>query len=121
MTAYEPYDRAADELQRIATEARANSARWFPESHDDQAAAVPLAVHYAIGLAGEAGEVLNEVKKCLRHWSSGGSERLRHLVGPELADVFTYLVLLAGELGVDLIAAYEHKRDVNADRFAPTP
>jgi NTP pyrophosphatase (non-canonical NTP hydrolase) len=99
-------------LKRLATEMRANSERWFPELH---ASVQSLKVFYALGLSGEVGEVANEVKKGIRGHQENG---VRHIeVGPELADVFTYLLLLADEYDVDLIAEYQKKAAFNEARW----
>lgn len=99
-------------LRAITAEARANSERWFPFVHDPSQAVVPLAVHYALGMCGEAGEVANVVKKALRK-----GETTSDALAPELADVLIYLLLLADETGVDLFAAYEAKRGVCEARW----
>lgn len=52
---------------------------------------------YAIGLGGEAGELLNLLKKIKR----GDFELNKALVAEEAADVITYGFLLLSELGVD--------------------
>ena len=103
---------ASETLAKIAAEARCNSERWFPGVHDQDRALVPLLVHYAVGLGGEAGEVLNIVKKGLR----------RRALPPEgleseLADCFIYLLLLADEVGVDLYRAYRDKAAVCEKRW----
>lgn len=103
-------------LQEITKEARENSRRWFPITHDDGKALVPLAVHYALGLVGEAGEVANVVKKWLRK-GEDNPIALGTDLELELADVFIYLLLLADEVGVDLGDAYERKRDINEARW----
>jgi len=91
---------------------RANSERWFPELHTS---GQPLKVFYALGLSGEVGEVANEVKKSIRGHQANGVRRIE--IGPELADVFTYLLLLADEFGVDLIAEYREKAAFNERRW----
>jgi NTP pyrophosphatase (non-canonical NTP hydrolase) len=100
------------QLERLAKEMRANSERWFPELH---ASGQPLKVFYALGLSGEVGEVANEVKKSIRGHQTNGVRRIE--IGPELADVFTYLLLLADEYGVDLIAEYREKASFNENRW----
>jgi NTP pyrophosphatase (non-canonical NTP hydrolase) len=52
-----------------------------------------------ISLAGEVGEVCNEIKKISR-----GSDPKRHVreLSQELADVFVYLVMLARVMDIDL-------------------
>lgn len=97
-------------LVTLAGEMRKNSERWFPQIHDGT---VDLVAFYTLGLDGEAGEVANEVKKAMRRRSGAIDEN----VGAELADVLTYLLLLADELGVDLIAEYEAKVLVNEERW----
>jgi NTP pyrophosphatase (non-canonical NTP hydrolase) len=104
-------------LDSIAAEARRNSERWFPFVHDEDAAVVPLAVHYALGMCGEAGEVANLIKKALRK-----GETTSEGLADELADVFIYLLLLADEAGINLYAAYQHKRDICEKRWGkPAP
>jgi NTP pyrophosphatase (non-canonical NTP hydrolase) len=88
-------------------------------THDRDAAGddrqtMPLDVFYALGMAGEVGEVANVVKKIQR---DGGGDALYDQLGAELADVLTYLLLLADECGVDLIAEYEAKVIVNEQRW----
>ena len=100
------------DLNELAGQMRANSERWFPELH---AGGMDLRVFYALGLSGEVGEVANEVKKGVRGHQQNG---VRHIdIGPELADVFTYLLLLADEYGVDLLAEYEAKAAFNEARW----
>lgn len=105
------------DLNRLAGEMRANSERWFPGWHSDRLG-MPLRVAYTLGLAGEVGEVANVVKKLARDGES--PERLAQL-GPELADCFTYLLLLAQECEVDLVAEYEAKVSVNEARWGVSP
>lgn len=99
------------DLKDLAATMRANSERWFPATHD--APVMPLPVFYALGLSGEVGEVANDVKKLYR---DNDLDRIGDL-GAELADVFTYLLLLADEVGVDLIAEYEAKARFNEARW----
>ena len=97
-------------IPELAATMRSNSERWFPEMH---AGRVPLDVFYALGLAGEVGEVANLVKKVMR----GDDMSTLEGIGTELADCFTYLLLLADELGVDLVAEYDAKTIVNEGRW----
>lgn len=107
------------DLTQLTATMRANSERWFPGLHHD--GLLPLAVFYALGLGGEAGEVLDEIKKAFR---TNGDLTERDNLAAELADVLTYLLLLADELNIDLIAAYETKAAYNEARWgqpAPAP
>lgn len=99
----------------------ADSEAWFPMVHGRGRKATVL--HYALGLGGEAGEVLDVVKKAdICGWShhcelhADGKHDLDAL-GSELADALTYLLALASRLGVDLDAAYAAKRSVNVERW----
>ena len=105
---------ALPNLVDMAKQMRADSERWFPELH--RSTLVPLGVQYALGLVGEAGEVANAVKKRLRQAEAPDSE-----LADELADVFVYLCLLADEVGVDLLEAYERKRRLNERRWGALP
>jgi NTP pyrophosphatase (non-canonical NTP hydrolase) len=105
------------DLTQLAATMRANSERWFPGLHHDPL--LPLAVFYALGLGGEAGEVLDEIKKAFR---TNGDLTQRDNLAAELADVLTYPLLLADELDIDLVAAYETKAAYNEARWGqPTP
>ena len=106
-----PADRrmASQVLSGLARQYRENSERWFPKWHGPDLG-MPLTVAYALGLAGEVGEVANVVKKMQR---DGESAELAEGLGAELADCFIYLLLLADEAGVDLHAECEAKVLVN--------
>lgn len=96
------------DLREEAEYAVEDSKRWFPST----AGNIFFTAAY---MAGECGEVLNLLKKVER-----GTDRLDDLrpkVFEEVADVFTYLVKLAGELGMDLEQEYYRKRAINEDRF----
>lgn len=72
-------------------------------------------------LAGEIGEVANLVKKVVRSVVYGrGDLRLddvRQELAEEIADVFTYLLTIAGLLGLDLEKTYLQKLEKNRKRF----
>lgn len=98
-------------LRDIGDLSRTNSERWFPALHakswDD------IAIHYVLGLVGEAGEVADLQKKA----GTGRRDVTHDEMASELADVFTYLVLLAGHCGVDLIAEWNAKQAVCEERW----
>lgn len=55
--------------------------------------------YVALGLAGEAGEISNKVKKLLR---DGDTPELREAIAAELGDVLWYLARAAEEIGLPL-------------------
>ncbi|MEK7533228.1 MAG: nucleoside triphosphate pyrophosphohydrolase family protein [Patescibacteria group bacterium] len=70
-------------------------------------------VAYAtLGLAGEAGEVADKVKKLIRDFNGVLTEDKRKEMIKELGDVLWYLTACASELGVDLeeVAAQNAKK-----------
>lgn len=86
---------------------RALSTAIYPE---DQGLA-----YTALGLAGEAGEVADKVKKLLRdHGGKLGSQQLREGLARELGDVLWYVAAVAHELGYDL----EEIAWINLDKLA---
>ena len=99
----------------------ADSKAWFPSVH--QRGRKATATHYALGLAGEVGEVLDVIKKAdICGWVSecelhAGGKHDADALASELADALTYLLALASRLGVDLDAAYAAKRQVNIERW----
>ena len=68
----------------------------------------------ALGLAGEAGEVANKVKKYLR--GDYGLEELRAACFDEIGDVLWYCAMLARELDLELDAIAQHSLDKLADQ-----
>ena len=98
------------ELYSLAKQALEDSRRWFPSS----AESIPFTV---LALCGEVGEVANVVKKIERGSLDFKDAKVRFDLDMEVADVFTYLVLLAGQLNVDLVKLYEVKRVENERRF----
>ena len=56
----------------------------------------------ALGLAGEAGEIAEHVKKVIRDDAGAISDERRAAMAKELGDVLWYLAGLASELGLDL-------------------
>lgn len=72
-------------------------------------------VHGALGLAGEAGEVANLVKKFDR--GDFSFEELLEQLRGELADVLIYLFKLSYQSGIDLEQAFLDKLALNRVRF----
>lgn len=101
------------DITLVARQARWNSERWFPALHDSDPERVRI--HYVLGLVGEAGEVADLFKK-IHTGKEVYADRHDQIAG-ELADVFTYLLLLADECGVDLIEAFEAKQKVCEERW----
>ena len=54
----------------------------------------------ALGLAGEAGEVANKIKKVYRDNTTG--HEIRHEIAKELGDVLWYVAAVATEFGLEL-------------------
>lgn len=69
----------------------------------------PMGLYYCVmGLAGEAGEIANKVKK---HWRDGVLSP--HDIADELGDVMWYVAMIAVELGVDL----DHVAERNVEKL----
>lgn len=98
------------EIFLLGKQALEDSKRWFPATADSVAFTV-------LAMAGEVGEVANIVKKIERGSSNWRDAKVRRDLDMEVADVFTYLVLLAGQLNIDLIQLYNLKRMENERRF----
>jgi len=56
----------------------------------------------ALGLAGEAGEVCNKIKKIMRDQDGSPTPEQKHEIAKELGDVLWYLATLATELNSHL-------------------
>lgn len=110
-------------LVAIGDRMLADSRHWFPKVHQRDAHRATT-MHFALGLGGETGEVLDIIKKvdacgklveqCEMHTDGKHSAEA---LGSELADVLTYLLALAAHEQIDIFAAYTAKRDVNIARW----
>ena len=102
-------------LKEFAARSLSDSVRWFPES--SKWTHTKRVVHFAMGISGEAGEVLEHVKKMHR----GGSDLDAEAVAVEVVDVLMYCFDLAAELGetygVEIDRLFEQKRALNEERF----
>jgi NTP pyrophosphatase (non-canonical NTP hydrolase) len=105
-----PGSKERSELYALGQQALADSRRWFPKTAESIA-------FTALALGGEVGEVQNIVKKIERGSYQWGDAKVRFDLHMEVADVMTYLVLLAGQLNVDLVQLYNLKRIENEQRF----
>lgn len=105
-----------DEYQRISRE----EAVWEMKFDDYQRQAKETAVYpnrmglmyTALGLAGEAGEVANKVKKVIRDEDGVLSDEKRLEIADELGDVLWYAAAMATELGwrLEAVADYNIKK-----------
>ena len=59
-------------------------------------------IYPALGLAGEAGEICEKIKKCIRDDGGQMSDERRTLLAKELGDVLWYVATLASELGLSM-------------------
>lgn len=85
---------------------------YFPELAKD---VEQLILHMGLSLAGEVGEVANELKK----WHRGdfGFIDLQTRLGKELPDILIYLVLLAGAMNINLEEVWAIKKEFNDKRY----
>tara|TARA_R100000935_G_C2732624_1_gene122581 strand:- start:38 stop:415 length:378 start_codon:yes stop_codon:yes gene_type:complete len=69
-------------------------------------------IYPALGLAGEAGEVANKVKKLIRDGPEGRPDDWREQISSEIGDVLWYCASLATDLNLTLgmIAAQNEKK-----------
>lgn len=97
-------------LREMATQAGEDSALWFPKTSGDP-------FFMAAALAGEAGELVNVIKKAVREGRSLTPAE-RHNAVMESTDVFTYFLGLASLLKFDPARAYNQVRAENMKRFS---
>lgn len=76
-----------------------------------------LPKNLAMGLAGEAGELVAEFQWLTPEEAADLTPEQREAIGAEMADVLMYLTRLADVTGIDLMAATAKKLDRNANRF----
>lgn len=109
-------------LRDLGHDLHEDSRRWFAAIHER--GLKDVIVHYALGLGGETGEVLDVIKKVdicghLREQCEYHSPQKHstETLASELADAVTYLLALAYVSGIDLDQALEAKRQVNRERW----
>jgi NTP pyrophosphatase (non-canonical NTP hydrolase) len=73
-------------------------------------------VYCTLGLAGEAGEIPNKIKKIIRDNGSEITDEVRYAVGAEIGDVLWYAARLADELGLSLEGIAENNLEKLASR-----
>jgi NTP pyrophosphatase (non-canonical NTP hydrolase) len=74
--------------------------------------------YVSLGLAGEAGEIANKVKKILRDDAGEVTEEKRRLIAGELGDVLWYVAQVATQLDIDLEEIAQDNLDKLAGRKA---
>lgn len=72
--------------------------------------------YVALGLAGEAGEVANKVKKILRDNDGVVTDEVKTKIADECGDVYWYLAQLATEIGYPMALIAERNLAKLADR-----
>ncbi len=85
-------DISFDEYQKLA-----GRTAMYPGRDDDALAPYP-----ALGLAGEAGEVCEHIKKAIRDDGGEITDERRRALRKELGDVLWYLAALSSELGLQM-------------------
>jgi NTP pyrophosphatase (non-canonical NTP hydrolase) len=95
-------------LEDFILEMSEDSMRWFPHGGLDLYTLV-------LGLAGEAGEVADTLKKHRR--GSLDHDEMLDAIEVEIIDVFHYWCLLVGLLDIDVDTVYEKKRRYNIGRY----
>lgn len=97
-------------LVEMALQCVSDSERWFPDASHDVG-------HHVLSMIGEVGEFANILKKIQRGSLDSKEAMVQHELAMELTDVFIYLLNIAGLMRINLAAAYEHKRQINEQRF----
>ena len=70
-------------------------------------------LHYSLGIAGEAGELVDAVKKHVQYGKDLDIANIKE----EIGDVIIYVVMLADKLGVDPIRAAKEKIEKNRKNY----
>lgn len=116
-----PMHRVVWTAEALQAHAIANSRRWFPVLA--QQPFVTQAMYHGLGLAGEAGEVADNIKKLVRFWMHGDAEldspeakELKANIAEEIGDVYAYLANIAGLLGISIREEYITKSAYNETR-----
>jgi len=108
---------STEPLNDFARQSLRDCYEWFPGW--DAEPVMNQVVHYGLGIAGEAGEVVEIVKKL--HGGRPGYElsdpKIRERLAEEICDVMQYCGDLAAVLDLDIDYAMQRKRTANGKRF----
>lgn len=108
-------------LNELAEQCLSDSQRWFPDvcpqPTDTSRQTVMHIIHHTVAMFGEVGEFANIVKKIERGSLDFDDLKTRFQLRDELVDVLIYLLNIAGILEIDLLDAYNVKREFNERRF----
>lgn len=99
-------------LNEIAAQCVEDTQRWFGDKKH-----VSTINHQTLGMCGEVGEFANVVKKIDKGQLDLRDAKTKVRLAEELADIFTYMMSLAGMLNIDLEKAYIGVRINNERRF----
>lgn len=108
-----------NDFVRVVQECIADSHKWFPDNLEHTLSLGNL----GLCLAGEVGELCNVLKKIGRgslanpFEDSDAGKIVRQDLAMEATDVLIYLMNFFGMIGVDPLAAYNVKRQINEGRF----
>ena len=86
---------------------------WFPDTEHDL-------TFLTLAMAGEAGEVANQLKKAIRGDVDLDTSEGMVPFAFELTDVLIYLCMIANVCDIDLAETYKIKREINSGRFGKT-
>lgn len=111
-------------LNDLASRQHADSVRWFPSVHKpvELSGRQHAIAHFALGIAGEAGEIANKVKKHVGYGDQSDQYSEAWLVehlSDEIPDVLVYLLDLAAELGIDIERSMSDKHGICMGRWEP--
>jgi NTP pyrophosphatase (non-canonical NTP hydrolase) len=114
----------SENINELAANQHADSVRWFPSVHQPVTltARQHAVQHFAFGVAGEVGEVVNKVKKFVGYGDQSNDyseEWLIEELSGEIPDCIVYLLDLAAELGINLEQAMRDKRGICMRRWEP--
>jgi NTP pyrophosphatase (non-canonical NTP hydrolase) len=100
----------------LALDCADDSKYWFPDIWEKPTGPT---IHFALGLAGEVGELINLLKKANR---KGDATKVdKEAAEKEIADIFIYLVDLAHSLGINVWDAYGVKHAELEERWGKRP
>lgn len=119
---YPSYDTWGEQLdEKVRIPCLRDSKAWFPGVHTSDE---KFLIHSIMGMAFEAGEAGDVIKKWHRHEVPSladpkpGQALDVAKLGDEIADTFIYLLHVCSAAGIDLEAEVARKRKINAKRFA---
>lgn len=98
------------DLARLGTQATADARTWFPDLHDPERNGERITEHYTLALTAAVGELASHIAET-QHTRDGWKSPDLEPISAAIADAFDAILVLTHHHGIDLLDAWQQRRD----------